>query len=150
MHPGTLITIKYPDAGAYKLYDANQELVIPTDWDKTIERWAEPTGRYCGEYRFEGVINQLQFWITPGCTLFIYPRDAIMLAVRLEWTVAEFYQEDGIGIFTDRMAAALGIARADLKVVQVYEGSVIVEFQVFSEEGDTDSAATLQAIESKF
>jgi len=31
------------------------------------------------------------------------------------------------------MAAALNIHKADLKVVQVYEGSVIVEFMVMSE-----------------
>lgn len=45
------------------------------------------------------------------------------------------------------MAAVLGVHKADLKVVQVYEGSVIVEFQVFAEEGDEDASATLQGIE---
>ena len=37
------------------------------------------------------------------------------------------------------MAAALSIAKADLKVVQVYEGSVIVEFEVTAPEDDPDS-----------
>jgi len=97
-----------------------------------------------------GVKNFLQFWIEPGCTLYVYPRDAIMLAIRLEWTVKAFFQKDGIGKFTDRMAAVLGIHKADLKVVQVYEGSVIVEFQVMSEDGDEDPLATLAAIEKKF
>ena len=32
----------------------------------------------------------------------------------------------------------------------MYEGSVIVEFQVLTEEGDDDPTATLQAIEQKF
>lgn len=109
-----------------------------------------PTGRYCGENRYVGVKNFLQFWIEPGCTLFIVPRDAIMLAIRLEWTVKEFFQADGIGKFTDRMAAVLGIHKADLKVVQVYEGSVIVEFQVMTEEGDANPADTLSSIEQKF
>ena len=54
---GMLITIKYPDAGAYKVYNIDKTLAIPTDWDYKLERWAEPTGRYCGENRFEGVIN---------------------------------------------------------------------------------------------
>ena len=73
-----------------------------------------------------------------------------MLAIRLEWTVKEFFQADGIGKFTDRMAAVLGIHKADLKVVQVYEGSVIIEFQVMSEEGDEDPQKTLKEIEKKF
>jgi len=45
------------------------------------------------------------------------------------------------------MAASLGIHRADLKVVQVFEGSVIIEFQVFAEEGDPEPLVTLRAIE---
>ena len=97
--PGTLITLKYPDAGAYKVYDRNKELAIPTIWDYDIENWAVPTGKYCGENRFVGVYNYLQFWIEPGCRLYVAPRDAIMLAVRLEWTFEEFFKEDGIGKF---------------------------------------------------
>lgn len=133
---GTLLTIRYPDAGAYKLYDKRGELIIPTEWDNVIETWGIPQGRFCGENRYVGVQNFLQFWMEPGCTIFIHPRDAIMLAVRLEWTLKAFFQEDGITKFTDRMAAALGIHKADLKVVQVYEGSVIVEFQVFAPDDD--------------
>ena len=112
-----LLKIRYPDAGAYKIYTETHELAIPTDWDHTTETWAVPTGKYCGENRYVGVKNFLDFWIEPGCTLYIRPRDAIMLAIRLEWTLKEFFQEDAIGKFTDRMAAVLGIHRADLKVV---------------------------------
>lgn len=128
-----LVTIRYPDAGAYKVYNSDKTLAIPTDWDYELERWAEPTGQYCGENRYEGVWNTLQFWIEPGCTLYVAPRDAIMLAIRLEWTVKEFFEEKSVGIFTDRMSAALGIHAADMKIVQVYEGSVVVAFQVFSD-----------------
>jgi hypothetical protein len=108
---------------------------MPTDWDEKAKTWAKPTGKYCGEFRFEGVINRLQFYITPNnCVLTIKPRDAIMLAIRMEFTMAEFFAKGGITTFTDRMAASLGIHRADLKVVTVYEGSTIVEFAVMSDE----------------
>jgi len=40
-----------------------------------------------------------------------------MLAIRLEWTTKEFFEADGVAKFTDRMAAVLGIHKADLKVV---------------------------------
>jgi len=83
----------------------------------------------------------------PGCTLYVYPRDAIMLAIRLEWTLEEFFQADGISVFIDRMAAALGIHKADMKVVQVYEGSVIIEFEVMAPEDDTNPTKTLMDIE---
>ena len=135
-----MVTIWYPDAGAYTIYDENQELVQPNEWDYSIETWGEVRGnKGCGENRYEGVKNRLQFWLTPGCTLFIQPRDAIMLSIRLEWTMEAFFADGGIGTFTSRMAAALGIHAADLKVVQAYEGSVIVDFQVF--DPNNDSAA---------
>lgn len=149
--PGMLITIPYPEAGAYKVYNAiDNSLAEPTDWDYTTETWAVPTGRYCGENRYVGVQNILQFWIEPGCTLLIRPRDAIMLAIRLEWTLKSFYQDDGISIFTDRMAAVLGVHRGDLKIVQVYEGSVIVEFLVMTPDDETEPAAALKTVEKRF
>lgn len=147
---GTLLTIPYPDAGAYKIYKEDGSLAIPTDWDHSIETWAVPTGRYCGENRYVGVENFLQFWLEPGCTLYVYPRDAIMLAIRLEWTLKEFFEADAMGRFIDRMAAALGIHKADLKVVQVYEGSVIIEFQVLAPEDDPNPKQTLERLEMTF
>jgi uncharacterized membrane protein YdfJ with MMPL/SSD domain len=48
------------------------------------------------------------------------------------------------------MAAVLGIHKADLKVVQVFEGSVIIEFQIFAPDDDEDPMATLQFLEQKF
>jgi len=56
------------------------------------------------------------------------PRDAIMLAIRLEFTFKEFFERGGITTFIDRMAAVIGLHRADIKVVQVYEGSTVVDF----------------------
>ena len=133
---GQLITIRYPFAQAFKIHywdiedDKAGELAIPTDWDHEAKTWHEVTGRYCGENRFEGVINRLQFWMVPGCELRIMPRDAIMLAVRLEFTFEEFFARGGITTFVDRMAASIGLHRADIKVVQVYEGSTIIDFEV--------------------
>jgi len=90
--PGILITILYPNAGAYSIYDENRNLIEPTDWDHNAETWGAVTGqRGCGENRYEGVINRLQFWLEPECRLFIIPRDAIMLGIRMEFTLQEFF-----------------------------------------------------------
>ena len=112
--PGFLVSIKYPNAGAYQIFDSNNKPVMHTDWDHSIKTWAKPTGKFCGEFRYEGVINRLEFWINTGCKLYVRPRDAIMLAIRLEFTMDEFFTKGGITTFTDRMAGVLGIHRADL------------------------------------
>jgi len=89
---------------------------------------------YCGEFRYEGVANRLQFyienWHETGCVLYVQPRDAVMLGIRLEFTVDEFFAQGGIVSFADRMAGVLGVHAADIKVVSVYEGSTIVDFEV--------------------
>jgi len=40
----------------------------------------------------------------------------------------EFFAQGGVVSFVDRMAATLGIHKADIKVVNVYLGSVVIDF----------------------
>jgi hypothetical protein len=80
-----------------------------TDWDNSILSWAQPTGAYCGEFRFEGVINRLEFWINPGCVLHIRPRNQVNLAIRLEFDLDTFFDQGGVVTFTARIAGVLGI-----------------------------------------
>jgi len=93
--------------------------VDPTEWDTTTGTWAIPTGRKCGENRYDGVENFLQFWIEPNCTLTVsvYPRDAITLAIRLDLPVNEFYEEYSHGEFTEIISDVLEIDTADIKAI---------------------------------
>ena len=147
--PGFQVTIKYPNAGAYQLYDAKRQPIQPTDWDHAAGTWAAPAGTRCGQWRYEGVINRLQFWIQPGCTLYVHPRDAVMLGIRMEFTLDEFFASGGVTTFADRMAAVLGIHAADIKVVSVFAGSTIVEFAVLSDP-DGEEPLDLGSVQSTF
>ena len=49
----------------------------------------------------------------------VTPRNAIMGAVRLEWTMEEFYATGGVVSFTDRVAFFLGIHASEIKIVAV-------------------------------
>jgi hypothetical protein len=46
----------------------------------------------------------------------------------MNWTLSGFFADGGTTTFADRVAASLGIKPANIKVVSVYEGSVIVDF----------------------
>jgi len=48
--------------------------------------------------------------------------------------------------FSDNVAAALGIHASQIKVVAVYEGSVIVEYNVIADENDPDPEKTLSKV----
>ena len=60
------------------------------------------------------------------------PIDSIQASVRLNWTMEGFFAAGGTTKFVDRLAASLGIHASNIKIVSVYEGSVVVQFQIFN------------------
>ena len=143
---GVKIKIPYPVAGSVTIL-ANNVKIDYTPWNKELGR-AEPLKKtFCGENRYVGIENFLEFYITPACEIRILPRDAIMTKVRMEWTLAEFYDNGGVTRFVDRLAASLGINANRIKTVAVYEGSTIVDFVIEEDEdASEDSASDLESI----
>jgi len=137
--PGyTKLRIPYPNAGSYAIYVDGNEIEY-TPWDATIGRHAALTGtKGCGENRFVGIENYLEFIITNDCEVKVAPKDSIMSSVRLDWTLEGFYADGGVVSFTDRVAGALGIHASNIKTVAVYKGSVIVDFFIEYNEGDDE------------
>lgn len=144
------IKIPYPNAGSYAVMVNGNEIEY-TPWDEDLGRHGEITRtKGCGENRYVGVENFLEFFLTTECEIKIVPKDSIMVSVRLDWTLEEFYADGGVETFTDRMAAVLGVHASQIKTVAVYQGSVIIEFFVQTEPEDEDPEATLQTISDKF
>lgn len=138
------IKVKYWAAGSFEVY-ADGQKVEPTDFDKEIGAQGELTMyRGCGENRFVGVENILEFAMTPYCLIEIKPVDAIMTNVRMDWTMDEFYENGGATAFVDRVAAALGIHASQFKVVAVYTGSVVVDYQIIPDTTDSSTSTSAQ------
>lgn len=117
--------------------------------------WAEVSKSYCGEFRYEGVLNRLQFYLEndDDCVVYVKPRDAIMLKIRMEFTLEEFFADGGVVSFTDRMAGVLGIHASDMLIVSVYEGSTIIEWQVMQrdeEATDPEDMLDLERVERAY
>ena len=75
----------------------------------------------------------------------IKPRDAIQTMVRMEWSLDAFFSNGGTTTFADRVAGSLGIHASDIKVVSVYEGSLVVNYDVTVPAGSTTTISQLQA-----
>lgn len=99
----------------------------------------------CGENRYIAVQNVLEFMIRPGCNITIQPRDVILAKVRLEWSLDEFYSSGGTTLFIDRLSAVLGIHPSTVKIVTVYQGSVIIEYQISNPTSDRVVLAVIKA-----
>jgi hypothetical protein len=59
----------------------------------------------------------------------------------MEWTFDEFFTAGGSTTFMDRIAGSLGIHASTIKIVSVYEGSLVVNYAI-----ENDDAAALASI----
>jgi hypothetical protein len=111
-------------------------------WDENIRMYGEITRSFCGENRYIGVKNILEFYLAQGCMLQIAPRDAIQTMVRMEWSVDEFFSNGGTTAFVDRVSGSLGIHASEIKVVSVYEGSLVVNYDVVIEDDAASNSSS--------
>jgi hypothetical protein len=146
---GMKIKIPYPIAGSIQV-SADGVAQPYTAWDDALGAPGELQKTQCGENRFVGVENYLEFYITPDCEIGIEPRDAIMTTVRLQWSLDEFYEDGGVTTFVDRLAASLGIESYQIKTISVYQGSVIIEYIITAPDDMEEDmvAETLDAIKT--
>jgi hypothetical protein len=64
----------------------------------------------------------------------------------MEWTMAEFFADGGTTSFVDRLTSSLGIHASQVKVVSVYEGSLVVNYEL--EADDPEALAELEATQN--
>lgn len=134
---GTTIRIAYPSAMSRAITVDGREIEY-NQWDENINNYGEIKQKFCGENRYIGVKNILEFYITTDCDLQIMPRDAIQCNLRMEWTLEEFFSDGGTTAFIDRLTASLGIHASTIKVVSVYEGSLVVNYEITSNSNNAD------------
>ncbi len=61
----------------------------------------------------------------------------------MEWTMSKFYSNGGTTKFADRLCAALGIHASQVKVVSVYEGSLVVNYNIVQDPASSQSLAQI-------
>jgi len=62
----------------------------------------------------------------------------------MDWTLAAFFADGGTTRFVDRLASSLGIHASNIKIVAVYQGSVIVDFAIINT--DANPISSLQEV----
>jgi hypothetical protein len=51
----------------------------------------------------------------------------------MEWTMEEFFNDGGTTSFIDRLTGSLGIHASQVKIVSVYEGSLVIKYVLESD-----------------
>lgn len=65
---GIFMRIRYAEAGAYQVL-VNNEVQEFTEWNTEIGMYAPLKKTKCGENRYVGIKNFMEFYITPGCEI---------------------------------------------------------------------------------
>jgi hypothetical protein len=65
---GMVVRIAYPSAEARKVVK-NGVTIDMNQWDEKERQYGPVRNKFCGENRFIGVKNILEFYITAGCEL---------------------------------------------------------------------------------
>jgi len=126
---GMTVRIAYPSAMSRKV-TKNGVLVDMNPWSEAERGYSSIQQTHCGENRYIGVKNILEFYITAGCRLDISPRNAVQTMVRMEFKMQDFFDNGGTTLFIDRLASTLGIHASTIKIVSVYEGSLVVNYGI--------------------
>jgi len=64
----------------------------------------------------------------------------------MEWTFDAFFANGGTTSFMDRVAGSLGIHASTIKIISVYEGSLVVNYEISDPNNDP---AKLAAVKEK-
>lgn len=142
---GILLRIAFPDSNAYQISVGGKRIGY-NNWNDEIKYYDPITKLTCGENRYIATENVMEFYLTNGCEVVLEPRNVIMTKVRMEWSLKDFYNNGGATKLVDRISASLGIRADQIKVVAVYEGSLVVNYHIVSLIAD---AVALAVVEQK-
>jgi hypothetical protein len=96
---GMMIKIDFPNVTPVQIKVGGKPVEY-TPWDTTLNRQSPLTKTAgCGENRFVGIENYVEFYITPGCEVHIEPFNSVFTNIRMEWELDTFYEDGGYESF---------------------------------------------------
>jgi hypothetical protein len=97
----------------------------------------------CGANNFNPDNRTIEFVVNrnPNCMVRVRYIDSVKVNMRLTTTLEEFYQNNGVASFIDKMTSFLGIETSRMKIVNIRRGSVIIDFFIDSAAAHVDSDA---------
>ena len=61
----------------------------------------------------------------------------------MEWSIDKFFEGGGTISFMDKIAGSLGIHASSVKIVSVYEGSLVVNYEISDPNNDPVALAAV-------
>lgn len=137
------IWIYYPVANAITVMANNKisnDSILATSDEDVLNRKT-----ICGANKYFYKNGTVAFIVTGGndCQVRVSLNSNVQITARLVVSITTFFNNGGVATFVDRMCSFLNISTNRMKVVGVYEGSAIVDFNVLPQDsGSTNDTAT--------
>jgi hypothetical protein len=61
----------------------------------------------------------------------------------MEWSIDKFFEGGGTISFMDKIAGSLGIHASSVKIVSVYEGSLVINYEISDPNNDPVALAAV-------
>jgi len=127
----SVVTITYQQPNMLKL-EKNGVEVTPLRYEEG-DAGQVHLNSTSGTYKWFYDVRKLQFNIQPGDILTLKTTDSIQLSVRMDMTPEQFFADNGVTNFIDRLAAALNIPSYRIRVASVRRGSTIVDVNIVAD-----------------
>ena len=87
-----------------------------------------PKKQLCGANNYYSDTRTIEFILNgdSNCVVTLQTQNSIYVTIRYQTTVDQFFSSNGPATFIDKLAAVVGVAPADVRVVNVVVGSAIV------------------------
>lgn len=65
---GVFLRVRYAEAGSYQVLHNGKKIPFNT-WNTDLGKYSPVTKAFCGENRYVGIKNFMEFYLTPGCEI---------------------------------------------------------------------------------
>lgn len=111
-----------------KVNGTRKDPILPNANVKLEDRTTE-----CGAHHYNEDTRELEFVLTQECVIYYEKLTTLKVTMHLSVNIDDFYKNDGLTTFKDKMCAFLGIPTNRLRIANVRAGSVYIDFHVVSE-----------------
>ena len=135
-----IVKLKYDVPNSIQVL-VNGKIISPYVLSENVDLFSKTD--ICGANNFNPDNRTVEFVVNrkSDCIVRVRYVDSVKVNMRLSTTLEEFYQNNGVASFIDKMTSFLGIEMSRLKIVNIRRGSVIVDFFI-------DSAAAHVGVEA--
>ena len=150
----TVVNMRYERPNVIEVWNMyNKTFIKPYRNDQNInltELALNPNS--CGANIYDPDTSNITFVINnrPNCILKVRTIDAIRITMHLDTTVADFYANNGVATFLDKISAFLGLDMSRIRIASIKTGSVYVGFAIVANQALSDSTSALDTVNSTY